>query len=44
MKLTRYLFALQVKFLSIFDQIENNHILLAEIETIIQHKLINENV
>ena len=43
-KLTRYLSALWIKFLSIFNQTENNHILLAEIETIIQHKLTDENV
>ena len=44
MKLTKYLFALQIEFLNVFDQTENNYILLAEIEIIIQHKLINENI
>ena len=43
MKLTRYLFALQIKLLNIFDQTENNHILLTEVETTIQHKLTDEN-
>jgi len=42
-KLTRYLSALWVKLLSVFDQIENSHILLTGIETIIQHRLTDEN-
>ena len=42
-KLTRYLFALQIEFLSIFDQTENSCIFLAEVEIIIWHKLIDEN-
>ena len=42
-KLTRYSFALQIKLLSIFDQIENSCILLAEIETTIWCRLIDEN-
>ena len=44
MKLTRYSSALQIKFLSIFDQIEDSCILLTEVETTIQHRLIDENV
>ena len=43
MKLTRYLSALQIKLLSVFDQTKNNHILLAEIETTIHHKLTDRN-
>ena len=43
-KLTRYLFALWVELLNVFDQIENSCILLAEIETTVCHKLTDENV
>ena len=43
MKLTRYLSALQIEFLNIFDQIKNSHILLTEIEITIQCRLIDEN-
>ena len=43
-KLTRYLSALWVKLLSIFDQTENNHILFTEVETIICHRLTGRNV
>ena len=43
-KLTRYSFVLWVKFLNIFNQTENNHILFAEIEATIQCRLIDENV
>ena len=43
MKLTKYLSALQVKLLNVFDQTENNHILFAEVETTIQHKLTDKN-
>ena len=44
MKLTRYLSVLQIELLNVFNQTENNCILLAEIETIIQYKLTDENV
>ena len=43
MKLTRYSSALQIKLLNIFDQIKNNHILLTEVEIIIQYKLTDKN-
>ena len=43
MKLTRYLSALQIKLLNIFNQIENNHILLTEVEATIQHRFTDEN-
>ena len=41
MKLTRYLFVLQIKLLSVFNQTENNCILLAD--ATVYHKLIDEN-
>ena len=44
MKLIKYLSALQVELLNIFNQTENSCILLAEVETTIQHKLTDENV
>ena len=43
MKLIKYLSVLQVKLLSIFNQTENDHIFLAEIETTIQHRLTDKN-
>ena len=43
MKLIKYLFALQIELLSIFNQIENSCIFLTEIETTIQYRFIDEN-
>ena len=42
-KLTRYSSALQIKLLSVFDQTENSHIFLIEIEATICHKLTGRN-
>ena len=43
-ELIKYSSALWVELLNIFNQIENSHILLAEVETIIQHRLTDENI
>ena len=43
-ELIRYLSALQIEFLNIFDQTENNHIFLAEVEIIICYRLTDRNV
>ena len=43
-KLIRYLFALQVEFLNIFNQTENNCILLADASATVHCRLTDENV
>ena len=43
MKLTRYSSALQIKFLNIFNQIENNHIFFTDTNITVHHKLADED-